>query len=26
VLHDVLTYQEGQARDDIALVALGVPG
>jgi sigma-B regulation protein RsbU (phosphoserine phosphatase) len=26
VLHDVLTYQAGQARDDIALVALGVPG
>ena len=25
VLDDVLRYQQGQARDDIALVALGVP-
>lgn len=26
VLSDVLAYQHGQARDDIALVAVGVPG
>lgn len=26
ILDDVLSYQEGQARDDIALVAVGAPG